>query len=52
MLDRPGGPPVSPSEVRPGQYEMRLEGGVWKVNRLVATDAVSCEGVPTPRFTP
>ena len=52
VLDRPGGTPVKPYAVAGGQFELLLQDGLWKVNRAVAADEVSCQGVPIPGVTP
>ena len=45
-LDRPGGTPTEPADVVGGQFELVLEDGRWKVNRALAAEDVTCDGVP------
>lgn len=49
-LDAPGGRPVKPDKVLGAQFEMLLEKGAWKVNRVVVAD-VSCENIILPGRT-
>ena len=47
VLDGPGGTPLEPARAGSGQFQMLLEGGVWKVDGSARSD-VSCEGVQLP----
>jgi hypothetical protein len=50
-LDRPGGTPTQPRTVVGGRFEVVSENGVWKVDRVLATDEVACDGVDLPEAT-